>query len=217
MIKTAMTLDGKIATETGDSKWITNEESRTYVHKLRHRFSSIMVGIGTVLKDNPTLNTRLVNEKCSDPIRIIADTKAVIPLDANVLQVPSSAVTILATTELASEEKLSRLKSQGVDIIITPLKNNQVDLVYLMKALGEKKIDSVLMEGGSEINYSALSLGIVNKISFFIAPKIIGGRNAKTPVGGIGAANMKDAFQLYGTELHRFGDDIMIEAYLQGV
>lgn len=216
MLKTAMTLDGKIATWNGDSKWITNEESRTYVHTLRHRFSAIMVGIGTILQDDPLLNTRLTDRICSDPIRIIVDTNAKIPLDANVLNMKSSAGTILATTELASKEKLASLANKGVDIIITPLNNNHVDLNYLMKALGERKIDSILLEGGSELNHSAINSGIVDKIAAFIAPKIIGGNKAKTPVGGIGVALIKDAFQLYGIEVHRFGDDIMIEANLRG-
>jgi diaminohydroxyphosphoribosylaminopyrimidine deaminase/5-amino-6-(5-phosphoribosylamino)uracil reductase len=215
MLKTAMTLDGKIATRTGDSQWITNEASRAYVHTLRHRFSAIMVGIGTVLQDNPYLNTRLPDCKCSDPIRIIVDTNAKIPLEANVLNGNSSAGTILATTELASKEKLTLLERKGISIITAPLNNNQVDLNFLIKTLGERKIDSVLLEGGSELNFSAINAGIVDKISAFIAPKLIGGNEAKTPVGGKGIALMKDAIHLYGIKTLRFGDDIMIEASIR--
>lgn len=215
ILKTAMTLDGKIATSTGDSKWITNEESRKYVHVLRHRVSAIMVGIGTVLADNPLLTTRLEDGKGSDPIRVIVDTKARIPIEANVLTVNSNARAILATTNLAPMKKLRELEDKGVEIIITPLTNNQVDLKYLMKALGERKIDSVLLEGGSELNYSAMEAEIVDKVNAFIAPKLIGGRDAKTPVGGLGRPFMKDAVVLREIEIHKFGDDIMVEGYLR--
>jgi len=215
MLKTAMTIDGKIATQNGDSKWITNKESRAYVHSLRHKYSAIMVGIGTILQDDPHLNTRLSDRVGSDPIRIIVDTNARIPLEANVLNMNSSAGAILATTELASQEKLSQLKSKNVDIIINPLSNNRVDLNYLMGALGKRKIDSILLEGGSELNFSALNSGIIDKITAFIAPKIIGGNKAKTPVGGIGVAFIQNAYLLHGIEIHKFGDDIMIEAKLR--
>lgn len=215
MLKTAMTLDGKIATHTGDSKWITNEASRAYVHYLRQKYSAVMVGIGTILQDDPSLNTRLPGKVVSDPVRIIIDTHARIPVHAKVLNISSSAGTILATTELAPEDKLIQLRNRNIDIIITPLKNNRVDINYLMKALGERNIDSVLLEGGSELNYSALNSGVVDKISAFIAPKIVGGNGAKTPVGGEGTAFMKNACQLTGIELQHFGDDIMIEAYLR--
>jgi diaminohydroxyphosphoribosylaminopyrimidine deaminase/5-amino-6-(5-phosphoribosylamino)uracil reductase len=210
-----MTLDGKISTYTGDSKWITNEKSREYVHKLRHRVSAIMVGIGTVLQDNPYLNTRLGDEGQRDATRIIIDTSARISIEANVLNMKSSAKTIIATTELATKQKRKELEGRGAEILITPLVNNQVDLKYLMKALGERKIDSVLLEGGSELNYSAINADIVDKMIAFIAPKLIGGREAKTPVGGLGRALMKDAILLKDMKVHMFGDDIMIEAYLR--
>jgi diaminohydroxyphosphoribosylaminopyrimidine deaminase/5-amino-6-(5-phosphoribosylamino)uracil reductase len=215
ILKTAMTLDGKISTYTGDSKWITNEKSREYVHKLRHRVAAIMVGIGTVLQDNPYLNTRLGDGEGRDATRIIVDTSARISLEANMLNMKSSAKTIIATTELASRQKLQELENKGVEIIMTPLVNNQVDLKYLMKALGERKIDSVLLEGGSEINYSAIEADIVDKMIAFIAPKLIGGRTAKTPVGGLGRALMKDAVTINEIEVHRFDNDIMLEAYLR--
>jgi diaminohydroxyphosphoribosylaminopyrimidine deaminase/5-amino-6-(5-phosphoribosylamino)uracil reductase len=214
LLKTAMTLDGKIASWSGDSKWITSEVSRNFVHQLRNRYSAIMVGIGTVIQDNPSLTTRLEDNQGRDPVRIIVDTKARIPLEAKVLNLTSNARTIVATTELASNEKIRTLEDMGVEVIITPLKNNQVDLKFLMKKLGEEKIDSVLIEGGSEINYSALEGGIVDKVNVFIAPKIIGGREAKTPVGGIGLEFMKDAIMLKELKIHRFEEDIMIEGYI---
>ncbi|MCM8711644.1 bifunctional diaminohydroxyphosphoribosylaminopyrimidine deaminase/5-amino-6-(5-phosphoribosylamino)uracil reductase RibD [Clostridium sp. SYSU_GA19001] len=216
ILKTAMTLDGKIASRTGDSKWITGEEARKHVHRLRHRVSSIMVGVGTVLQDNPYLNTRLEEGNGSDPIRVIVDTYAKIPLEANVLNIQSNSRTIIASTELADKKKLKNLEEKGAEIIITPLKDDKVDLRYLMKALGERKIDSVLLEGGSELNYSAIDAGIVDKVNVFIAPKIICGREAKTPVGGIGRTLMKEAALLKDVEVYKFGDDIMIEGYLKG-
>jgi diaminohydroxyphosphoribosylaminopyrimidine deaminase / 5-amino-6-(5-phosphoribosylamino)uracil reductase len=215
ILKTAMTLDGKIAARTGDSKWITNEESRKYVHKLRHRVSSIMVGVGTIIQDDPLLNTRIQEESGSDPIRIVVDTRGRTPLEARVLNIKSNSKTIIAVTKLAPQEKLKEFERIGAEVIITPLMENRVDLKYLMKALGERKIDSVLLEGGSELNYSAMEAGIIDKVNAFIAPKFIGGREAKTPVGGLGRPLMKDALMLKDIEIHRFGDNIMIEGYIR--
>jgi diaminohydroxyphosphoribosylaminopyrimidine deaminase / 5-amino-6-(5-phosphoribosylamino)uracil reductase len=216
LMKTAMTLDGKIATYTGDSKWVTGELSREYVHQLRHRVAGIMVGMGTILSDNPSLTTRVKDGDESDPIRIIVDSGGRIPLEANVLNLKSKARTIIGTTEKAGKTKIKALEEKGAEIIITPAKNGRVDLMFLMKALGERKIDSVLLEGGSELNYSALEEGIVDKVNVFIAPKILGGNTAKTPVGGEGISNIKDAILLKGIDIKRFGDDIMIEGYIEG-
>lgn len=215
ILKAAMTLDGKIAASTGDSKWITNEQSRTYVHHLRHRVSGIMVGIQTILADDPMLNTRLQSSEGKDPHRIIIDSKCRLPLNARVLNMTSNADTIVVTTEKAGEESLRRLKDKGAEVIITPLKNHRVDLNYLMKKLGERSIDSVLLEGGGTLNYSALEEGIVDKVNFFIAPKIIGGNAAKTPVTGEGKAYMKDAILLRDVHYQSFGEDIMIEGYVR--
>ncbi|ABR47235.1 riboflavin biosynthesis protein RibD [Alkaliphilus metalliredigens QYMF] len=214
ILKTAMTLDGKIATATGDSKWITNEESRQYVHEIRHQVSSIMVGIGTVLVDDPQLTTRLHNQEGSDPIRVIVDTEAKTPLWAQVLQLSSKVRTIIATTEKADPNKIKALEEKGAEVIIIPLKNNQVDLKCLIQQLGAKGIDSVLIEGGATLNDSALQEGIVDKVVSFIAPKIVGGAKAKTPVGGDGIKYMKDAIQLTDIQVRKFGQDIMIEGYL---
>lgn len=215
ILKTAMTLDGKIASYSGDSKWITNEESRSYVHEIRHRVSSIMIGVNTVLADNPKLTTRLNNVKGIDPIRIIVDTTAKIPLDSNVLNPDSKSKTIIATTEKANKEKLKALKEKNAEIIITPLKNSKVDLNYLIKKLGEQGIDSILLEGGSTLNYSALKEGIVDKVISFIAPKIIGGTNAKTSVGGHGIEHITDAITLKDIQISRFKEDIMLQGYLR--
>jgi len=216
ILKTAMTLDGKIASYTGSSKWVTNELSRKYVHELRHKVSAIMVGIGTILADDPQLNVRLEDKESRNPIRIIVDSTAKIPLSSKVLIIDSNTKTILATTSRASEDKIKILREMGIEIIVAPKKNQRVDLSYLMKVLGEREIDSILLEGGSNLNFSALEEGIVNKVISFISPKIIGGESAKTPVGGKGIALMHDAINVTGIEIHKFGDDFMLEGYLDG-
>lgn len=215
ILKTAMTLDGKIATYTGDSKWITGKKSRKYVHEIRHRVSGIMVGIGTVLYDNPKLTTRLEDKEEKDPIRIIVDTKGRIPLDVNVLNIESNGKTIISTTKKASKEKIEAIKKKGAEIIITPLKNGRVDLQYLMSELGNKGIDSVLLEGGETLNFSALEEGIVDKVISFMAPKIIGGTDAKTPVGGKGIKNINQAITLKDMEVSKIDEDIMIQGYIR--
>lgn len=215
IMKTAMTLDGKIATATGDSKWITGELSRKHVHDLRHKVSGIMAGIGTIMADDPMLTTRLDGKEGKDPVRIIIDSSARIPLDAKVLNLDSKAGTIIAATEKADKDKLRALKAKGAEVIVTPLKDNGVDLDFLMRELGTRKIDSVLLEGGGRVNYAALKSGIVDKVNVFIAPKLIGGEDARTPVEGEGIRQMKDAILLCKTEYHKFGDDIMIEGYIR--
>lgn len=214
ILKTAMTLDGKISTVTGDSKWISSEASREYVHKIRHRVSGIMVGVGTVLQDDPSLTTRLKNSKGRDSARIIVDTRAIVPLDAKVLNLNSDAKTIIATTDLADMKKIEKLEAKGAEVLVVPSSHNKVDLHQLMVQLGKLGIDSILLEGGSELNYSALESGIVDKVISFIAPKIIGGVGAKTPVGGRGISDLKDAIYLKDIILSRIEDDIVVEGYL---
>lgn len=211
IMKTAMTLDGKIATATGHSKWITNEASRGYVHQIRHRVSGIMVGIGTVLKDDPSLTTRLPSGDGVDPVRIIVDSRGQIPLDARVLNLDSSARTIIATTDAIPKAKEEALIEKGAEVIVLPAKSGRVDLEKLMVALGDRQIDSVLVEGGGTLNWSALEAGQVDKVVSFIAPKIIGGSEAKTPVEGRGVDNVSEAIELRDVSLRMFGDDVMIE------
>jgi len=215
IMKTAMTLDGKIATAIGDSKWISNEKSRAYVHELRQRLTGIMVGIGTVLSDDPELTTRREDKLSINPIRIIIDSKARLPLDSKVLKCDEKTKTIIATTEFAKESKLEAIKQKGAEIIVTPSKNNRVDLNYLMRKLGDMGIDSILIEGGSTLNYSALEEGIVDKVITFISPKIFGGISGKTPVGGEGIKHVKDSIMLTDTQVTRLDEDIMIEGYIK--
>jgi len=166
ILKTEMHLDTKISTYTGESRWVTEEFSRKYLHELRHRVAGIMVGI-----DNPLGITR--SETLSDPIRIIVDSSGKIPTEAKLLKLNSK--TIIATTEKVDKAKIEFLKKKGVMVIITPIKDGKIDLKFLMKTLGEQGIDSVLLEGESELNYLALEEGIVDKIDAFITPKVIGG------------------------------------------
>lgn len=215
ILKTAMTMDGKIATKTGESMWITNEKSRYYVHELRNKVSGIMVGLNTVINDNPSLTTRL-KEGGTDAIRIIVDSSLRIPLSSNVLNVNSPKKTIIATTEKADKDKLKQLDEyDNVQVVIVPLKNAQVDLVYLFEWLGKNGIDSVLVEGGSTLNFSLLKENLVDKVITFMAPKILGGSESKTPVGGEGFNKLKDAVLLDIGKIEAFDEDIMIEAYVR--
>ncbi len=208
VMKSAMTLDGKISAYTGDSKWVTNEKSRYMVQELRHKLKAIMVGINTVITDNPKLTCRIENG--INPIRIIVDSRLQIPLDATVLNLYNNDRCIIAAAEGCDSYKKSELQSMGVEIIETPSHNNRVDLKYLMKKLGEMQIDSILLEGGGTLNFSMLQNNLVDKGLFFIAPKIIGGDQSKTPVEGKGIAFMDDAIKLHNIEVKNIENDILI-------
>ncbi|SHK18804.1 diaminohydroxyphosphoribosylaminopyrimidine deaminase [Anaerobranca californiensis DSM 14826] len=216
IMKVAMTLDGKIATYNGDSKWITDEDSRNYVHHIRSRISSIMVGINTILYDNPQLNIRIKGLEVNQPLRVIVDSQLRIPLDSNVVKTADQQRTLIATTEFVSSEKISRLEEKNVEVLTIQDINGRVDLQQLMIELGIRKIDSVLLEGGGTLNYSALESNIVDKIMVFIAPKILGGRNAITSVEGQGKPYVKEAFQLKNLTIRSFRKDVLIEGYIEG-
>ena len=216
IMKTAMTLDGKIASVCGDSKWISGEASRLYVHTLRNRVAGIMVGINTILVDDPSLTTRLDNVKTKDPVRIVIDSKGLIPLDSRVINVESSAGLVLATTSAIGLEKERLLIDKGVKILKLDGVGGHVDLVKLMGELYKLEIDSVLLEGGGGLNGASLKSGIVDKVMTFIAPKIIGGKDAKTPVEGVGIELMQDALKLRDLSITRFDDDFLIEGYVEG-
>lgn len=206
VMKTAMTLDGKIAAYTGDSKWVSGEVSRNLVQQMRNSLTGIMVGIGTVLSDDPQLTCRL--EHGRDPIRIIVDSHLRIPLDAKVLQDENC---ILAATTECDREKMDRLKEKGISILLTEQKDGKVNLTELMEQLGEQGIDSILLEGGGGLNEAALKAGIVDRVVSFIAPKLIGGMDAKTPVEGEGFAKMSQAICLENVEVRSIGGDVLIQ------
>jgi diaminohydroxyphosphoribosylaminopyrimidine deaminase/5-amino-6-(5-phosphoribosylamino)uracil reductase len=215
IIKTAMSLDGKIATKTGDSKWISNEKARYFGHELRHEVSGILVGINTVIADDPQLTTRLKGKKGKDPIRIVLDSTLKIPLEAKILKLTSNARTIIATTENVSEEKVTILVDMGIQVIKTKALNNRVNLNELMKILGSLNIDSLLIEGGGTVNYSFLRNNRVNKIYTFIAPMIIGGHEAKTPVSGEGISSINEAIHLKNWTTKKIDDNLLIIGQLK--
>lgn len=211
LLKTAMTIDGKIATHTGNSRWVSGEQSRRKVHELRHSLMGIMVGINTVLKDNPSLNCRLGEDvSVRQPVKIIIDSLLRTPLNARLWD---DGDVIIATTEQVSEESKSKYEAQGAKIIIAGMK--QISLPLLMQKLGELGIDSVLLEGGATLNASALKDNIVDEVWTFIAPKIIGGKTAPTAVGGEGIAFMKDALPLQQLTVESSGDDILLKGFIQ--
>jgi diaminohydroxyphosphoribosylaminopyrimidine deaminase/5-amino-6-(5-phosphoribosylamino)uracil reductase len=214
VLKTAMTLDGKIATVENASRWISGEDSRKYVHELRQENSAVMVGINTVLYDDPLLNTRRIHKKNRDPLKIIVDTTGRIPLESKVLQM-NPQLTILATSDKIDPAKKRDLERMGAQVLICPLKEGKVDLGYLMFSLGRMGIDSVMLEGGSSIAFSALMEGIVDKVISFIAPKIIGGAAAPSPVGGTGLPQMDEAIVVENWNYKRLGSDILIEGYIR--
>ena len=215
VLKYAMTLDGKIATKTGESKWITGEAARAEVQHMRHRYMGIMAGIGTVLADDPMLNVRV--EGWKSPIRILCDSGLRIPLDGQIVKSAGKYRTIVAYADSENTEaKRKRLHEMGVETICCPDENNQVDLKKLMKYLGEEGIDSILLEGGGTLNDSALRAGIVQEEQAFIAPKLFGGMNSKTPVEGIGVRFPSEAVKLKCTDICQIGEDIRITCQVCG-
>ena len=215
VMKYAMTLDGKIATKTGASKWITGEAARAEVQHMRHRYMGIMAGIGTVIADDPMLNVRV--EGWKSPIRILCDSGLRIPLDGQIVKSAGKYRTIVAYADSKNTEaKRKRLHEMGVETICCPDENNQVDLKKLMKYLGEEGIDSILLEGGGTLNDSALRAGIGQEVQAFIAPKLFGGMNSKTPVEGIGVRFPSEAVKLKCTDICQIGEDIRITCQVCG-
>ncbi len=212
LLKTAMTLDGKIATVTNASRWITGEQSRKMVHLLRQHLGAVMVGVNTVEYDDPLLNIRLKGT-WKNPLKVIADTKGRIPLEAKVL-VNDPQLTIIATTEQADSHKLKQIERTGAQLLICPLKNGMVDLGFVMRSLGTMGIDSVMIEGGSTLAFSALDEGVVDKVVNFIAPKILGGHSAPTAVGGVGIEKMENAIKLSRLRTRKVGEDLMMEGWI---
>ena len=213
VLKTAMTLDGKIATAAGASKWITGEAARLRVHELRDRYDAILAGIGTALADDPSLTTRLPDRTGKNPVRIIVDSNARLPLTSNVVT-DGQAQTIVAVTEAAPEERVAALRAHGVDVL-TCGTGSHVDLVQLMQELGRREIASVLVEGGGTVNFSLLAAGLVDKVHAFVAPKIVGGRTAKTPVEGEGFAQLADSVQLTQLTAESVGGDVLLTGYVE--
>ncbi len=213
VMKYAMTLDGKIATYTGASKWITGEKARTHVHQLRGRYSAILAGIGTVLADDPMLNCRIPGGH--QPVRIIADSCLKLPLDSKLVKTAGEYRTIAACAK-TDPKKEALLKAKGVEILSLPDQNGRVDLWKLIQYLGKENLDSLLSEGGGELHDAALQAGIVNHVCAYIAPKLFGGASAKTPIEGQGVALPSDAAALTHFQLTQLENDLLLEYDLLG-
>ena len=212
LYKAAMSLDGKIACHTGASQWISSEKSREEVQRLRGILSGIMVGAGTVIADNPRLTCRM--EEYENPARIIVDGTLRVPLESRIFHEPGR--NIILTTSEASLEKKKALENLGVELIEADSEEpGKVDLKSAMLALGIKGIDGILLEGGPTLAASALEAGIIDAVRFYIAQKIIGGREAPSPFAGTGAAHMNEVVPLTDAVYGTSGDDLWIQAYIQ--
>ena len=210
VLKYAMTLDGKIAAHTGDSRWVTGEAARRHVHETRNRLSGIMVGVGTVLADDPLLTCRIDGGR--NPVRIVCDSHARTPLGSQLVQTANEIPTYVAVT--ARSERTAALEEKGVRILVCGETDGHVDLTDLMQQLGSAGINGILLEGGSSLAFSALKAGIVHRVQAYIAPKLIGGADAKSPVGGEGLAKMADALALKNVRSTPLGEDFLIEGRL---
>ena len=217
--KWAMTLDGKIATSTGDSKWITNKQSRQRVHMLRKNNMAILCGIGTVIADDPMLNVRLSEEtmqrlgikehEVRHPIRIVADRQARIPMESQLVSTAHEYPTIVVYGNSADEEKLQQLRDAGVTLW------NCNTLTELVQRAGAEKIDSILLESGGTLSEALLSEGLIDEVVAFVAPKIIGGKSARTPVEGEGVTLMSEAIELEDQIVETVGSDVMISGLVK--
>ncbi len=211
VLKSAMTLDGKTATSTGESKWITNDKSRRYVHKLRSMLDAVMVGVGTVLADNPRLTCRLAGRN-RNPVRIIVDSRLRTPLDSNLLSRDLPGTTIIATIE-KNPSLISRYEERGAQVMVCSEREGRVALEDMLQRLGSLGIQSLLLEGGSSLASSALHAGLIDKFLLFYAPKFLGGEDGFGLFAGKGVDRMECAVKLKNITARHFGDDIMLEAY----
>ncbi len=212
VIKAAMTLDGKIATRTGKSQWISGPESLVFSHKLRHLNQAIMIGARTVLLDDPQLTCRLKGrKKVSHPIRIVVDGRLSIPLDSKIASGELPSETIIATTSMSDPGKRKALEDKGCRLLVFDSKDGRIDFDDLAAELARNKIASLTVEGGAEILGQCLESKIVDKVFLIIAPKIFGGKNAPGIIGGLGVDEVRDAWRLREMKLRRLGDDILVE------
>ena len=210
--KFAMSLDGKIATRIGDSRWITNERARRFVHKIRGIVDAVMVGVDTVLADDPELTPRAGKVR-RYPLRVIADSHARTPPSAKIFKVPGR--TLIATLDGADWDRKEKLRASGAEILELPEMEGRVDLRELLKALGEREVTSLLVEGGGTLLGSFFDLGLVDKVLGFIAPIIVGGKEAPGPVLGRGVERISEALRLERVRMRRFGDNILISGYVR--
>jgi len=224
-LKYAMTLDGKIATRNGDSKWITGEEARLEVHRLRDDSDVILVGAGTVLADNPALTTRLSPEEqarrgktARSPLRVVLDSQGRVPLSAQIFSGELEGQTLLATTGRIDPNKRAILEKRGIETLILPEDaGGRVALPALLTELGKRGLGRVMVEGGAEVLGSFVAQGLADKLWAFIAPKIVGGQTAPGPVGGAGVNLMSEALKLERVKIAQFGPDILVSGYFKNI
>ena len=214
--KFAMSLDGKIATRSGHSQWISNEQARCYVHSVRHTVDAIMIGVNTLITDDPRLTARGCCGKsgCTtkQPLRVIVDGTGRAPVDAQAFDQPGQ--TVIASLEPIDTGKASALKGKGVEVVGMPGGDGLVDLEALLKSLGERSISTVLVEGGSELLGYAFDHDLVDKVLAFVAPMIIGGAEGRTAVGGTGALKIPEALHMERVEVKNFADNVLISGYM---
>lgn len=208
VLKYAMTLDGKLAAYTGASQWITGEEARQRVHQDRHRYTAIMAGVGTVLTDDPLLTCRMEGGK--NPVRIICDTHLRTPLESRIVRTAREVPTILAVC--GQRDRYAPYEAAGCRVWDLPCRAGHVDLETLMERLGAEQIDSVLLEGGGTLNWAALESDIVQRVQAYIAPKLFGGADAKSPVAGVGVELPAQAVGLQNTTVTQIGPDFLLES-----
>ena len=212
LYKTAMSLDGKIAAPNGESQWISCEKSRRQVQQLRHQYMGIMAGIGTVLADDPMLTCRIPGGK--NPVRIIVDSMLRIPLDSRLVQSAREVPLILACHENAPAQRVRALEEAGARVIQAGGSDGRTDLKKLTQMLGQEGIDSILLEGGGTLAWAAFDAGVIDKVQVYIAPKIIGGRDSRTPLEGDGIRHLADAFALRDLSAGKVGEDICLTGYV---
>ena len=197
-----------------ESQWLTGEAARAYGHRLRHRVDAILVGIDTVLADDPQLTTRLPRGRGQDPIRVVLDSRLRLPLTAKLLHLNSPAPTWVACTGEAPKEKIKAIKDLGAEVLVFPPEAGRVPLKPLLELLGRQQVQSLLVEGGAEVLGAFFDQRLVNQFYFFFAPKILGGRKAPGVLGGEGMAHLKDAHQARDLAIRRIGPDLLISGYL---
>ncbi len=208
--KMAESIDGNLATKSGDSKWISSEESRKYVQVLRSKVDAVMVGVNTVLKDDPSLLSRIPGAK--QPLRVIVDSKLRVPYSANIFKTSGRHSVILVTTKEASFKKAERLAKRGISVLFCKRKNGRVDLRDLLKKMSWLKVIDIMVEGGGELAAGLIENKLVDEFIFFISPQIIGGRDARTSVEGSGVNKVKDAMRLKNVSVRMCADDILVIA-----
>ena len=214
-LKAGMTLDGQIATARGESKWITGLQSRQEVHRLRSAVDAVIVGIGTVLKDNPSLTARrppgLTALAAIQPIRIVVDSSLRISRSANILTQQSLAKTIIVTTKAASPARCRALERQGIEVLQLPSRGGRVSLTHLLAALGKRGMTSVMVEGGGELNAAFFKAKLVNHVRLYVAPTLLGGAASKGVIGGAGPRRLADAWKLKRVRTRILGNDVVVE------